>query len=157
MKNIMIFLLFVSSAMAQKLPPIPTTKPEPLVIATWKQEPIGHWSCPSGMMPVEDIRTAIAPHCHKPIPVPGGLRFNPDTQEYVAFEKEIILHKGLARIEWDSMFVKEPGCSITGDKKLHIKIVEESKTKMVINGRSGQRIHLSCYGVVQRQAESEIH
>ena len=123
-----------------------------LKLAIRVDKPMPHWSCAKGEVPIDPYDTDIAPHCAaQGMPSPYKFHYDSNNEEGVAFNKSITIGKdGTASIEWESFFVREPGCHIKGDEKSHIEIVEENKAHMVIKGRHGQVILFSCVGVVKR-------
>lgn len=120
------------------------------VKAQWVETPMPHWSCPAGKLFLGDLRASVAPPCR---PAPRGvmLNYDPETQEAVPFEKDItITNQGTVAIEWAKVFARIPGCSVTGDEKKHIEMLEQSKERLVISGHPGQHLHLECTGIINR-------
>lgn len=67
------------------------------------------------------------------------------------FSKDItITNQGTVAVEWSPLFLRIPGCQITGDENSHIDFGEQSKGRMIIFGKPGQKLHLQCVGIVER-------
>jgi hypothetical protein len=137
---------------------IPARVPERYGPARWIEAPLPHWHCPAGagIFNLDDYPKGEVPGCTKFDGPKLQLAYDPKTQEEIPFTfAREIPQSGELRVEFLAGFVKMPGCKITGDETRHIRVREETKDHLLIEGAPGQTLHFDCHGIVARGDHGE--
>jgi len=139
-----LFFFFVAFPLAaQSVPPK----------ATWVNDPIPHWSCPSPLV-ADRQPLPVIPICHKqslhPLRFSGYKDFDAKTQEQFSWVwTRIVPANGVVRIDWPKGFVRMPGCDISGDKG-PVKLLENPNDHLTVKAKPGSTVTFECTGIVNR-------